>query len=217
MSPILEICMNRLSNNKASSDTIISYGFACSSLLGGVHLCTLGIPHLKIKLLFNIGEELLCTASQNARTCVQKICAGWLLLGSFMTLGSSMIKKYLQRMIVLWKNTMPRNIKELDIEKKRNDQITWFISLESRSGALASMNSFLMYSNEIFANDETIRKRILNVIEGGILVLSQLNQIIKVNEAYLKESANTFRFRLFQTLLNLPLYYYEGKFSFMRK
>jgi hypothetical protein len=48
-------------------------------------------------------------------------------------------------------------------------------------------------------------------------VLSQLNQIIKVNEAYLKESANKFRFRLFQTLLNLPLYYYEGKFSFMRK
>ena len=210
MSPILEICMNRLSNAKASPDTIISYAFASTSLLGGVHLCTLGIPHLKIKLLFNIGEELLCTASQNLRTCLQKICAGWMLLGSFMTLGSCMIKKYLQRMIVLWKNTMPRNIKEFEIEKKRNDATTWHISLESRSGALASMNSFLMYSSEIFNSDETVRKRMLNVIEGAILVLSQLTQITKINEAFLRESANMFRYRLFQTLLNVPLHFYEG-------
>jgi hypothetical protein len=174
-------------------------------------LCKLGIPHLKIKILFNIGEELLCTASQNSKTCLQKISSGWLLLGSFMTMGSSIIKKYLPRMIVLWKNAFPRNIKELDIEKKRNDAATWQISLESRSGALASMNSFLIYCNDIFFNDETVRKRILNVTEGAILILSQLSQITKISETILKDSANSFRYRLFQTLLNIPISYYDSK------
>ncbi len=205
--------MSRLSNNKASQDTIVAYRYTCASLLGGVHLCKFGIPHLKIKILFNIGEELLCTASQNSRTCLQKISSGWLLLGSFMTMGSSIIKKYLPRMIVLWKNAFPRNIKELEIEKKRNDAPTWQISLESRSGALASMNSFLTYCNDIFVNDETVRKRILNVTEGAILILSQLSQITKISETILKDSANSFRYRLFQTLLNIPISYYDSKWN----
>ncbi len=49
-----------------SSDALVGYGYACAALLGAVHACPLGVPHLKPKLAFNIGEELLRTASQSS-------------------------------------------------------------------------------------------------------------------------------------------------------
>ena len=55
----------------------------------------------------------------------------------------------LPRMILLWRNAFPKNIKELDSEKARGDAFTWKVSLEGRAGALAVMHSFLEVSNNI--------------------------------------------------------------------
>ena len=49
----------------------------------------------------------------------------------------------LPRMILLWRNAFPKNVKELDSEKARGDAFTWKVSLEGRAGALAVMHSFL--------------------------------------------------------------------------
>ena len=49
----------------------------------------------------------------------------------------------LPRMLLLWRNAFPRNIKELDSEKARGDAFTWKVSLEGRAGALSAMHSFL--------------------------------------------------------------------------
>ena len=55
----------------------------------------------------------------------------------------------LPRMILLWRNAFPRNIKELDSEKARGDAFTWKVSLEGRAGALSAMHSFIEVNNEI--------------------------------------------------------------------
>ena len=98
----------------------------------------LGIPHTRGKIVFNVGEELLRTASQNSRLSRERTQAGWLLIGSIMTLGSGVVKGLLPRMMLLWRNAFPRTAKELESEKARGDGFTWKISIEARAGALAS-------------------------------------------------------------------------------
>lgn len=78
MTPLLDNCMDRLSLIRNSSDALVGYGYACAALLGAIHACPLGVPHLKPKLAFNIGEELLRTASQsnNIQVALHKTSTG---------------------------------------------------------------------------------------------------------------------------------------------
>ena len=115
----------------------------------------LGIPHTRGKIVFNVGEELLRSASQNSRLSRERTQAGWLLIGSIMTLGGCVVKGLLPRMMLLWRNAFPRNVKELESEKARGDGFTWKISLEARAGALASIHSFLQVNNTFFSNSKT--------------------------------------------------------------
>ena len=133
MSPLLDTCMDRL-HDRNPSDALVGYGYACAALLGSVNACPLGIPHLKPKIAFNLGEELLRTAKQsnNITLAMQKTSIGWLLLGSFMTLGPTVVRKHIPRLKKLWNSTMPSSVQELESEKKRGDLATWQLSLESR-------------------------------------------------------------------------------------
>lgn len=58
-----------------------------AALIGCVQKTPLGIPHMRGKVLFNIAEELLRSASQNSRLSLHRTQAGWLIIGSIMTLG----------------------------------------------------------------------------------------------------------------------------------
>lgn len=55
-------------------------------------LTPLGIPHTRGKFIFNVGEELLRTASQNSRVSRERTQAGWLLIGAVMSLGPAVVK-----------------------------------------------------------------------------------------------------------------------------
>jgi len=52
----------------------------------------LGIPHTRGKIVFNVGEELLRSASQNSRLSRERTQAGWILIGAIMTLGPAVVK-----------------------------------------------------------------------------------------------------------------------------
>lgn len=213
MTPLLDNCLDRLSMIRNPSDALVGYGYAAAALLGAVHACPLGIPHLKPKLAFSIGEELLRTASQsnNISLALQKTSIGWLLLGAFMTMGSTIVKKHLPRMKKLWSLTMPSSLDQIESEKKRGDLFTWQLSLESRAGALASIHSYLINSNE-----DSAENSILTPIEGAILLLSQLPNIIKLNNnsVALKVQVAMFRAKLYQTLIALSSpQLYESNFA----
>ena len=98
--------------------------------------------------IFNIAEDLLRIATQNSRLSLQRTQSGWLLLGAIMTLGSSVVKQHLPRMLLLWRNAFPRSNKELESEKSRGDAFTWQVMLEARAGALAGKCS-IMYNHPI--------------------------------------------------------------------
>lgn len=50
------------------------------------------------------------------------------MIGAIMTLGNSVVKSLLPRMLLLWRNSFPKSAKELESEKARGDVFTWQVS-----------------------------------------------------------------------------------------
>ncbi|XP_072247373.1 HEAT repeat-containing protein 5B isoform X1 [Leuresthes tenuis] len=211
LSPLLDRCAERINNLKSSPEAVSGYSFAMAALLGGVHQCPLGIPHSKGKLVVSIAEDLLRTAAQNSRLSLQRTQAGWLLLGALMTLGSSLVRYHLPKMLLLWRNVFPRSQKELEAEKARGDSFTWQVTLEGRAGALCAMRSFVAHCPELLTED--IIRRLMTPIECAMTMMSHVPAIIKVHGAHLKASAAMVRLRLYDILALLPPKTYEGSFN----
>uniref|UniRef100_A0A7N8WK64 HEAT repeat-containing protein 5B n=1 Tax=Mastacembelus armatus TaxID=205130 RepID=A0A7N8WK64_9TELE len=208
LTPLLDRCAERINNLKSSPEAVSGYSFAMAALLGGVHQCPLGIPHSKGKV---IAEDLLRTAAQNSRLSLQRTQAGWLLLGALMTLGPSLVRYHLPKMLLLWRNVFPRSQKELEAEKARGDSFTWQVTLEGRAGALCAMRSFVAHCPELLTED--VIRRLMTPIECAMTMMSHVPAIIKVHGAHLKASAAMVRLRLYDILALLPPKTYEGSFN----
>lgn len=211
LTPLFERSLERLEALRSSPESINGHSYVLSALLGTVRYTPLGIPQNKAKLVFNIAEDLLRTASQNSRLSLPRTQAGWQLMGAVMTLGHSGVKSLLPRLLLLWKNSFPRNTKELDLEKARGDAFTWQITLENRAGALAAMASFLACCPKLVTDD--IRRRLLTPIESAITMLVSLNTLFKTLGPAIKGSYTMVRLRLYQVLLLLPPQLYESCFA----
>ncbi|XP_048863454.1 HEAT repeat-containing protein 5B isoform X1 [Brienomyrus brachyistius] len=211
LTPLLERCAERINSLKTSPEAVSGYSFAMAALLGGVHQCPLGIPHAKGKMVVSIAEDLLRTAAQNSRLSLQRTQAGWLLLGALMTLGPSVVRYHLPKMLLLWRNVFPRSQKELEAEKARGDPFTWQVTLEGRAGALCAMRSFVAHCPELLTED--VIRRLMMPIECAMTMMSHVPSVIKVHGAHLKASAAMVRLRLYDILALLPPKTYEGNFN----
>ncbi|XP_063873685.1 HEAT repeat-containing protein 5B-like [Scylla paramamosain] len=213
--PLITRCCDRLDALKSSPEAIAGYSCVVSALVGCVQKTPLGIPHMRGKVLFNIAEELLRSASQNSRLSLHRTQAGWLIIGSIMTLGVGVVRGLLPRMLLLWKNSFPRSSKEIESEKARGDAFTWQVTLEGRAGALASMHSFLLHCSELAAED-TVR-RLLLPIEAALLMLSCIAHIVKQYGQHLKASTAMVRLRLYEVLALLPPQSFESHYTSILK
>uniref|UniRef100_A0A8C4LJP1 HEAT repeat-containing protein 5B n=1 Tax=Equus asinus asinus TaxID=83772 RepID=A0A8C4LJP1_EQUAS len=177
LTPFLDRCAERLNNLKTSPEAVSGYSFAMAALLGGVHQCPLGIPHAKGKMVVSIAEDLLRTAAQNSRLSLQRTQAGWLLLGALMTLGPSVVRYHLPKMLLLWRNVFPRSLKELEAEKARGDSFTWQVTLEGRAGALCGKNGKGSHGAHLKASAAMVRLRLYDILAfltGFCVILLQL-------------------------------------------
>uniref|UniRef100_A0A8C8VM89 HEAT repeat-containing protein 5B n=1 Tax=Pelusios castaneus TaxID=367368 RepID=A0A8C8VM89_9SAUR len=208
LTPFLDRCAERLNNLKTSPEAVSGYSFAMAALLGGVHQCPLGIPHAKGKVI-SIAEDLLRTAAQNSRLSLQRTQAGWLLLGALMTLGPSVVRYHLPKMLLLWRNVFPRSLKELEAEKARGDSFTWQVTLEGRAGALCAMRSFVAHCPELLTED--VIRKLMTPIECAMTMI--IPSVIKAHGAHLKASAAMVRLRLYDILALLPPKTYDGSFN----
>uniref|UniRef100_H0VKU8 HEAT repeat containing 5B n=1 Tax=Cavia porcellus TaxID=10141 RepID=H0VKU8_CAVPO len=160
---------------------------------------------------FSIAEDLLRTAAQNSRLSLQRTQAGWLLLGALMTLGPSVVRYHLPKMLLLWRNVFPRSLKELEAEKARGDSFTWQVTLEGRAGALCAMRSFVAHCPELLTED--VIRKLMTPIECAMTMMSHIPSVIKAHGAHLKASAAMVRLRLYDILALLPPKTYEGSFN----
>ncbi|TSN95643.1 HEAT repeat-containing protein 5A [Bagarius yarrelli] len=208
LTPLLDRCAERINALKSSPEAVSGYSFAMAALLGAVHQCPLGIPHSKGKMVVSIAEDLLRSAAQNSRLSLHRTQAGWLLLGALMTLGSSLVRYHLPKMLLLWRNVFPRSQKELEAEKARGDSFTWQVTLEGRAGALCAMRSFVAHCPELLTED--VIRRLMTPIECAMTMMAHVPAVIKVHGAHLKASAAMVRLRLYDILALLPPKTYEG-------
>ena len=211
LTPLIERSLERLETLKSNPETINGYSCALSALLGSVCQTPLGIPHNKGKLIFNIAEDLLRSASQNSRLSLQRTQAGWLLIGAVITLGPPVVKGLLPRMLLLWKNSFPRSSKELESEKARGDAFTWQITLENRAGALSAMTSFLTHCDKLVTDE--VKRRLLTPIESALTMLAALGTVFKSYGTPVKASSAMVRLRLYETLLLLPPQLYDNCYT----
>ncbi|GFQ67675.1 HEAT repeat-containing protein 5B [Trichonephila clavata] len=211
LTPLLERCSDRLDALKSSPEAIAGYSAALSALLGASRNTPLGIPQNRGKMIFNVAEDLLRSASQNSRLSLQRTQAGWLMIGSVMTLGSSVVKGLLPRMMLLWKNSFPRSNKELEQERHRGDAFTWQVTLEGRAGALAAMASFLLHCKDLVTDD--IVRRLLSPIESALVMLVNVGHVFKSYGQHLKACAAMVRMRLYEVLSLLPPRSFEGTYN----
>lgn len=210
LTPLIDKCVDLLEKTSNSGLAISGYSAALSALLGAAHQTPLGIPHNKGKLVFNIAEELLRSTTHNSRLSLQRIQAGWLMVGSVITLSNSVVRNLLPRLLLLWKNSFPRTAKDLESEKARGDAFTWQVTLENRAGALSAMTSLLTHCKAL-VTDEII-SRLLTPVEYAIAMLANLVTVFKNLGPTVKAAVVTTRLRLFEVLLLLPAEQYEKMF-----
>lgn len=209
---LIDRCLEQLEKeNESSPEVIHGYSFALSALIGASCQTPLGMPHSKSKLIFCVAEDLLRSASKCARLAQQRTQSGWQLIGSIMTLGTSLVRSLLPRLLLLWKNSFPRNSKELEWESNRGDQLTWQITLENRAGALAAMANFISSNRSLVTED--IVRRLLIPVESAILMLTTLSGRFKTVGEKVKATSVMVRLRLYETLLLLPANSYEGSYT----
>jgi len=214
LTPLIDKCVEALDNYKSSQEAVSGYSAGLAALLGAVRSTPNGIPHTRGKIIFNCGEELLRSASQNSRLSKERTRAGWLLIGAIMSLGSSVVRGLLPRCMLLWRNAFPRSQKELDSEKARGDAFTWLVSLEARAGALATMHSFVISCPDLVTEDIVRRLTVpLESALGLLTVLSSANSPIKSYSGQLKAPTKTVVLRLLEVASALPSNALESSYA----
>lgn len=204
----------------------MSIRFVSSFFSPSSFLCSLGIPSQRAKTIFDFADDLLRTATASTagqqqslvpRVILQRTHTAWHLLAACCTLGQEVIKKFVPRLVLLWRNVFPRSQADFEQEKQRGDSFTWTLSFNQRSGALCSMISFLnncSQGDEHLITDDLL-KRMLNPIENAIVVLLHIPNLIKQFGPQLKASTAMFRLRLYELLQLIPIKFYEQHFKIL--
>lgn len=202
LTPLVERCLEHLESiSNVCPKTLAGYSCALAALMASSVLTPLGISHCKGKLIFTIAEDMLRSAGQNSRLSLQRIQSGWLMIGSVITLGPSIVKTLLPRLLLLWKNSFPRTAKELESEKAKGDAFTWQVTMENRSGALTAMDSLLTYARSLVTDE--IVKRIIAPLELAVTMLTSLSDTLRTFGPAVRAAAAQTRLRLYRVLLLL--------------
>uniref|UniRef100_H2Y0W9 HEAT repeat-containing protein 5B n=1 Tax=Ciona intestinalis TaxID=7719 RepID=H2Y0W9_CIOIN len=211
LSIMIDRCAEKIKTLKSSGEAISGYSAAIASLLGAARECPMGIPYDKGKMIFKLAEDMLRSVGQNSRLSLFRTQGGWLMIGSLLTLGSTFARPHLPKLLLLWKTSFPRSMRELDQERQRGDAFSWQLTLESRSGALCAMRSFVAHCGDILT--EELTRKLMVPLESALAMMAILPQIISLYGPHLKAGAAMVRLRLYDILALLSPTSYEGCFN----
>ncbi|XP_017331866.1 HEAT repeat-containing protein 5A isoform X5 [Ictalurus punctatus] len=212
---LLNRCSERLNSLKSCPEAVAGYSAAIAALLGAVQQCPLGIPYSKGKVVMGLAEDLLRSAAQNSKISIQRTQGGWLLLSALNTLGPTVVKHHLPRMLLLWKCAFPQSVKELESELRRGDSFTWQVALEGRAGALFAMKNLVIHCRDHLSDD--VIGRLLPLLSCAMALLTLLPSLKKSYGKQIKNAVYVFQMRLYEVLALLPPKTYEESFDTVLK
>ncbi|XP_060789898.1 HEAT repeat-containing protein 5A isoform X3 [Neoarius graeffei] len=211
---LLERCSERLNALRSCPEAVAGYSAAIAALLGAVQHCPLGIPHSKGKVVMSLAEDLLRSAAQNSKISIQRTQGGWLLLGALNTLGPTVVKHHLPRMLLLWKCAFPPSVKELESELRRGDSFTWQVALEGRAGALFAMKNLVIHCRDHLSD---VIGRLLPILSCAVALLTLLPSLMKSYGKPIKNAVCFYQMRVYEVLALLPPKNYEECFGTLLK
>lgn len=210
---LLDRCAERLTALKSSPDAVCGFGSAVAALVAAAQEHSLGLPHSKGKMVLSLAEELLLSASQNSRISLQRTRAGWLLLSSLTTLGSSAVDRLLSRILLLCRCAFPGSLREQEAELRRGDYFTWQVTLEGRSGALCVLRSLLLNCEDLMTDDTL--SRLLTPLNCATALLNKLASLLRSYGSSIRPFTVFYRLRVYQLLMELPPHTYQESFGLL--
>ncbi|KAM9355893.1 HEAT repeat-containing protein 5A isoform 2-T2 [Pholidichthys leucotaenia] len=206
-SSLLDRCTERLVALKSSPEAMAGYGAAVAALVTVVQHCPLGIPHTKGKVVLELAEDLLRSASQNSHISLQRTQAGWLLISSLITMGPAVVKHHLSSLLLLWRCVFPASLREQEMELRRGDYFTWQVTLEGRAGALSSMKTLMLHCKELVTDD--ILRRLLTPLACAVTLLTKLPALLRSYGSSVRVGLIIYRLRIYELLSLLPPHTYQ--------
>ncbi|XP_002158974.1 HEAT repeat-containing protein 5B isoform X1 [Hydra vulgaris] len=204
---LIDQCVKKMKTLRFSADTVAGYGYTLSGIIGGLHMCPLGLPFKKAQAVFIFTEEIFKSASTNSKL----LQTGWVLLGSLCTLGPSFAKKNLPSMLDLWMSVFSFEKSDPNVDKGKGNVKTWQLTIENRANALCSMSSFIKHCKSLLVPD--VLKKVMIPVESALSFLLQFQMLLKIHGPQLRPAIAMFKSRLYCILLMLPANLFEGFFT----
>ncbi|XP_031435784.1 HEAT repeat-containing protein 5A isoform X2 [Clupea harengus] len=213
---LLDRCAERLTALKSCPEAVAGYSAAVAALLGALQHCPLGIPHSRGKMVLELSEDLLRSATQNSRISMQRAQGGWLLLAALNTLGPAVVGDLLGRQLLLLRCAFPPSVRELEAELRRGDCFTWQVTLDGRAGALSALKSLVSFCGELLTDE--VWARLQTPLSCAVALLNHLPTVVKSYGNQVKNAATLYRLRVYEILVLLPPETYtEGLGSLLRQ
>ena len=176
--PCASICMNSVSRELGQLATGRHSPRRCVGYANGLAavLSISGLRPLFGSLDINAGvlriaTELLKSSSQaELRIASTQIQVAWILIGGLMALGPNFVKIHVSQLLMLWRNALPRPLKEANAGHRQSSEVTFLVHL--RESTLGSILSFLHFNTKLVTAD--VAQKIAAMLHNTIDFLESL-------------------------------------------
>ncbi|RKF71993.1 Pof6 interactor protein 1 [Golovinomyces cichoracearum] len=175
--PCLSICMsnldrelNLIGTGRICFQRCVSYANGLSAMISTSSLQPLyGSVDVNSHVLSLATSLLKSSSKSEIRVSSTQIQVAWILIGGLMSLGPNFVKIHLPQLLLLWKNALPKPLKE-NISQRSYFE-SYFLT-HVRECALASILAFLQFNSRLLTVD--VSKRITVMLQNTTSFLKNL-------------------------------------------
>jgi hypothetical protein len=171
-----------LASPTASSDVhfrALGYAYGLGGLLSI-------IPDRPLYVSYDISAKVLDMAIQvlkragehDLQAAAVEVEVSWSLISSLMTLGPNFVQTYLQQLLVLWRNALPKPTSKDTTSASGRNPLEWSFLLHVRESALGAILCFLQHNNPVLVSLDVARRLsslLNNALQFTVAFLAQSN------------------------------------------
>ena len=186
MIPCASICMNSVSRElsqlltgRNSPRRCIGYANGLAAILSVSSLRPLfGSLEINARVLSMATELLKSSGKADLRVASTQIQVSWILIGGLMALGPNFVKMHVSQFLMLWRNALPKHLKEDNSGQRQLAELTFLTHL--RESALGSILSFLEYNTRLVTAD--VAQRIAAMLQNTLEFLDSFGTKVAMDE-----------------------------------
>ena len=130
--------------------------------------------------VLSIATELLRSSGQaELRVASTQIQVAWILIGGLMALGPNFVKIHVSQFLMLWRNALPKPLKEANAGQRQLSELTFLTHL--RECVLGSILSFLEYNTKLVTAD--VSQKIATMLQNTLEFLESFDSKVTVGDS----------------------------------